>query len=158
MIPTISSSELHKLTARLERASIPEPNSGCTLWMKTLAVGYGQISWRGRLIGAHRLAWIINRGPIPSGLFVCHKCDVPSCINPAHLFLGTARENNADKHTKGRTRVGRGSCQGSAKLTEFQILAIRNDGRLQREIAEEYGVDQSNISLIKKRLGWAHIP
>ena len=94
------------LRERLDCFSIPEPNSGCVLWMGATAgdMGYGKVSWRGKQEPAHRMAWVDARGPIPAGLFVLHKCDVPSCINVNHLRLGTHAENMADKKNKGRCR------------------------------------------------------
>lgn len=86
----------------------PEPNSGCFLWTRaTNQSGYGQIGFRrsGKHIKilAHRLAWILAFGEIPQDLLVLHRCDVPSCINPQHLFLGTQSDNMQDAARKGRT-------------------------------------------------------
>lgn len=68
--------------------------------------GYGYRRWRGRVMGAHRAAWIEENGPIPKGMCVCHACDNPPCINVEHLWLGTVADNNADMSAKGRVRNG----------------------------------------------------
>lgn len=97
------------LSERLERNSIPEPNSGCILWLGAVDKwGYGRIGRRefGYSSLVHRLSYQHSRGLIPSGMLVCHRCDVPSCINPAHLFLGTHADNMADMARKGRVRQG----------------------------------------------------
>jgi|SRR3990167_10773979 len=77
--------------------------NGCWKWTRhTLAHGYGQVRYQGRLQQAHRVAWILSHGLIPDGLFVCHHCDNPPCIKPDHLFLGTHTDNMRDCSQKGR--------------------------------------------------------
>lgn len=95
-LPTLSTAE------RLWSRVVDQPN-GCREFTGCLnRWGYGKISFNGRPIGAHRMAWILTNGPIPDGASVCHRCDNPPCCNPEHLFLGTQDDNMADMNTKGR--------------------------------------------------------
>jgi hypothetical protein len=86
------------------------PWSGCWLWTgSTMANGgYGKITYHQgdqKQMGAHRVSWLLHKGPIPEGLWVLHRCDVPACVNPEHLFLGTAKENIEDCIRKGRNKT-----------------------------------------------------
>jgi hypothetical protein len=86
--------------------SIPEPNSGCWIWLGSGRT-YGQTNWHETmpLYGealAHRWSYRAFLGPIPKGMFVCHRCDTPPCVNPDHLFIGTAGDNARDMVRKGR--------------------------------------------------------
>lgn len=83
---------------------------GCWEWegARTPA-GYGRITVNNRYMYAHRLSYILHNDEIPKGLYVCHSCDNPPCVNPKHLWLGTARDNKWDSVNKGR-------CGGSRKL------------------------------------------
>ena len=91
------------LQQRLLEGSIPVPEAGCWLWLGLTDMdGYGRLTYQYADLRAHRAAHDAFVGPIPEGMFVCHKCDTPACINPQHLFLGTARDNTADMIAKGR--------------------------------------------------------
>lgn len=123
-------------------------------------LGYGRIQHAGNSVGAHRFMWASINGPIPAGMFVCHRCDNPPCCNPDHLFLGTARDNNADRDRKGRQARQPGAANGRSKLTPADvrdIRAMRIQGALQREIGERYGLQQSTVSAILHRKLWADV-
>lgn len=81
---------------------MPEPNSGCWLWVGTTVTGYGQLTFGRKRWLAHRLAWEAFRGAVPGDLCVLHRCDVPACVNPDHLWTGTRLDNNRDMTAKGR--------------------------------------------------------
>lgn len=140
----------------LEAKTIPEPNSGCLIWLGTsTSAGYGQIIINGKKVYCHRLSWELTNGPIPRGLHVLHHCDNPPCCNPDHLFLGTDQDNTDDKVAKGRQC--KGESRPHAKLSESQVLEIYSDTRLQKFIAKDYGVRIPLISRIKNRKRWKHI-
>ena len=123
---------------------------GCWLWRASRKPhGYGQLRLDGTTRYAHRVAYRLVKGPIPTGLDVCHLCDVRACVNPAHLFVGTRADNMQDAARKGRV--------GSAKLTPEDVRAIRADTRPQVAIAASYGVVQTTISSIKRGKTWRHV-
>jgi len=104
----------------------------------------------------HRVAYEHHRGPIPPGLFVCHSCDVPICVNPDHLFLGTGAENTADKMRKNRHI--KGEQVHTAKLMPKQVLEIRSiAGMSMRAISRRYGVTHGAVSRIIGRKTWTHL-
>lgn len=138
---------------RLERLSIPEPNSGCWLWMGSLSkFGYGQIMMPGgKPRRAHRVSYEAHKGPIPPGLDVRHTCDMRCCINPDHLLIGTRKQNMQDALDRGRT--ARGFRLPHTRFTEAQREAIIQDSRPHWKIAEEYGVGKPYVSLLKTKAG-----
>ena len=149
------------LAERLANRSMWEPNSGCLLWFGCVKGpapnNYGSLRWQGRYQSTHRLAWIDANGPIPEGMEVCHKCDVPACINVDHLFLGTRDDNMADMARKGRGFRMLGEDHTEAKLTAFQVLAISKDKRHLKVIAAEYGIGKSLAGYIRQKKVWKHL-
>lgn len=137
-----------------------QKGEGCWEWQASLADnGYGALKWRGKRLGAHRVAWILANGSIPDGRFVCHRCDNRKCVNPAHLFLGTAAENNHDMMAKGRAVFVNGERQSSAKLTTTQVLNVRERhaaGERSRSIAQSLGVAVRTIEKIISGVAWRH--
>lgn len=85
--------------------SVPEPNTGCLLWLGHSFDRYGVLRVRGKYMRAHRFAYERINGPIGAGLCVLHRCDTPMCVNPEHLFLGTQKDNMLDRERKGRGSV-----------------------------------------------------
>lgn len=134
----------------------------CWEWQGNRHVsGYGSVRHNGRVEKAHRVAYELMYGPIPEGHYVCHHCDNPPCVNPAHLFAGTPAENSQDRERKGRREPARGSRSGMSKLTEFDVADILRRlqrGEKQKPIAALYGVDFTLISMIKRNKIWRHVP
>lgn len=135
----------------------------CWPWLASVRrkdEGYGAFYLNGRHQPASRVAYMLTYGDIPPGVVVCHRCDNPPCCNPAHLFLGTPQDNDADRVAKGRQ--ARGSRNGYAKLTERQVWAIRqlrSIGAKPAWLAERFGVTPVYIwSLCTGHRGaWQHI-
>lgn len=146
----------------------PEPNTGCWLWTgRCDRDGYGKINCgRAGPFLAHRWSYAHFVGPIQPGHLVCHKCDVPSCVNPDHLFAGTDADNVADATRKGRRRYcpPRGMEQPNAILTDDAVRAIRAEyaagvprGWMFRIAPAKWGVDESVINRIVHRRSWKHV-
>lgn len=138
----------------------------CWPWVGAMSSkGYGwfKLDPRGEPMGAHRAAWLLLIGAIPDGLMVCHRCDNPQCVNPAHLFLGTAADNARDMWAKGRASYNgkKGETHYAAKLTADQVREIRRrysaGGIFMYALAEEYRINQSVVSKIVNNKAWKSI-
>lgn len=127
---------------------------GCWLWTGSVfgSLGYGQFMAHGRPQYAHRLSWEMANGPIPDGQHVLHSCDVPTCVNPAHLCLGTHKSNMEDAATKGRLHVSRPNAQRVSDDTVREIRERVAGGMMQAEAAMRYGVSESFVSHVVRGL------
>lgn len=131
--------------------------SGCWMWTAhSDKDGYGLLPGNYESVRAHRFSFIHHYGHIEDGVVICHKCDNPGCVNPDHLFAGTTKENCQDMLSKGRDKMV-GSRNNKAKLTEENIIEIRQSKQSYMSIADYYGVSVSTIKRIKSRTLWRHV-
>lgn len=130
--------------------------NGCWEWSGSITnYGYGQKQINKKMYRAHRLFWEKSKGPIPSGMLVCHHCDNRKCVNPDHLFVGTHKDNLVDCKNKGRNLAGEN--HHNRKLSKAQVIKIRTDHRPFVEIAKEYQVHPTTIGYIKNGKTWQSV-
>lgn len=139
-------------------------DNGCWLWTGGLFhKGYGIFNEGGRSGSAHRYAWRLFRGEIPKSMCICHTCDVRNCVNPDHLWIGTAKENTRDMYHKKRQRqiIRYGENNPSSKLTVKDVLEIREmyaSGDLICEIAERFNkVSKTIVGDVARGKRWAWV-
>ena len=157
-----------KMTTEKFLRNVYKHPSGCWEWEGALnSGGYGNCAVRypdGKVISrlTHRVAWVIFKDIIPENMCVCHRCDNPKCVNPAHLFLGTHKDNMRDRNNKGRASGPRrlGESNNHAKLTEQFVKEIRQKyrgGVSMSKLSKEYKTCFQNISSIVNRKTWRHV-
>lgn len=130
---------MNDIQQRIFGKATPEPNSGCWIWAGTCNwKGYGTISIGGVQRKAHRASYEAFVGAIPDGMLVCHKCDNPPCVNPDHLFVGTAKDNAQDRDAKGRR--GHTGSQRTAPDVERRVMDARASGLGYKKISKLFGV------------------
>lgn len=149
------------------KVEVREPDE-CWRWTaatRSKNAPYGALKIDGQVRLAHRVSFEIEHGSIPDGMFVCHRCDTPRCVNPAHLFAGSAQDNAVDALTKGRMlpyagRVQNGRANLNARLTDTTVAAIRRDraaGMKLVPLAAKYGVGYSTVRDVVHRRTWTHV-
>ncbi len=150
-------------------SKVLQKDDGCWIWTAAIvkAVGYGRFGMGGDEVDyAHRASWRIFCGPIPAGMFVCHRCDVRACVNPEHLFLGSPKANMRDAANKGRIRIPARSFASDethqvAKLTDAQVQEIRRStfryGDTKRAAAR-FGVTPGAIWLARTGRTFKDVP
>ena len=130
----------------------------CWTWTgASNATGYGRIRSGDEIETAHRTSWLLTRGEIPAGMFVCHRCDNKLCVRPEHLFLGTNAENVADMISKGRQAKGEAR---SDILTESDVVDIRSCasfGASHRALGESFGISREHARDIVNHRRWRHV-
>lgn len=167
---------LRNAEARTRFWSYVDKNAGtdCWLWRGDRSkFGYGRFLFLGERTQAHRYAYELAHGPISEGLVLCHKCDVPECVNPEHMFVGTQKDNIQDCVRKGRWPVGqahwcsrkpelvkRGERAGNSKLSEAQVTEIYRlccSGSSYSEVAALLGINRATAVQIHKGKTWNHV-
>ncbi|MDF2860302.1 MAG: hypothetical protein K0S02_574 [Achromobacter mucicolens] len=139
--------------------TFPVTESGCWIWegYTDSKMGYGMFWLNGTMRLSHRVAYELFVGEIPNGMQVCHRCDIPSCVNPNHLWLGTNVDNVHDKVNKGRSARLQGSRHPGAKLDEDKVRFIRSCKTSARRLAPMLGIDRSTINYIRQGKLWSHL-
>ena len=120
-------------------------------------LAYGRLYFEGKPQLAHRISWQIHKGAIPENMCVLHKCDNPKCVNPSHLYLGDHKDNAQDRESRNRRKILKGEEVLNSKLTPNEVLQIRNSKGSCSNLANEYKVSRSLISLIKLKRVWQHV-
>lgn len=143
----------------IEQNVVQVPIAGCWLWNGCVdSAGYpvtGSPRFQERKV--HRLSWLCFVSPIPDGLHVLHKCDVPNCVNPHHLFLGTHATNMTDRKTKGRNKLFSGERHGQAKLSEQVAYEIKHSTSKAKDVAAQYNISQWAVFDIRAGRTWKHL-
>lgn len=151
---------MERFWSKVDKSGGPD---ACWPWLGAKYVaGYGQLRFGKKTKSAHRMSWEIHFGTKPGDMDVCHTCDNPSCVNPAHLFLGTHLDNMRDRSAKGRYSMQpKGEAVHLAKLTKDDVLEIRwlltQKKFSHREIAAEFSVDRTSVTAISRRKTWKHV-
>lgn len=149
---------------KFERKYIRKSLNECWLWIGAKSSwGYGNMRYEGRPSPAHRLSFTFYKGNIPKGMIVCHRCDVPACVNPHHLFLGTHQDNTNDKIKKGRQPPKTGEKNPRVKLRERDVKYIRERYVPRHykfsavKLGKMFGVNATTICSAANGPNWKHL-
>ena len=145
---------LDKAKKRFEASCMPVTETGCWLWLGTNKnqMGHGGFSLYGNNWFAHRASWFLNAGVIPDGECVLHRCDVPSCVNPGHLFLGTKRDNLLDMWAK--NRGAKAEKNGHSKIDTDTANKIRSSSERSAVLGDRHGISRQSVADIRSGRTW----
>ncbi len=136
-----------------------DESTGCWEWTGTKTTGgYGLFRCLRQDMPAHRFSWWMYHGPIPDGIYVLHHCSNPGCVNPEHLFLGTAKDRTRNMGKKGQGKHLKGADHNNAKLSKDDVDEIKKlveAGYTGASIARQFNISASVISKIKTGKHWA---
>ena len=138
----------------------PVTESGCWLWDSAIGNQFGHGCMKhggrkGKKLLAHRVSYEVHHGDIPEGKCVLHKCDVPSCVNPDHLYIGDRKDNSDDMYSRGRARIG--SKHYASKITEDIAKKIKGSGLSTKEISNIYNISRQSAADIIYGRTWKHV-
>lgn len=137
-----------------------EKGPDCWLWTGSMAGHYGKLRGAVAAIGAHRFSYELHHGPIPPGMVVMHSCDTPKCVNPAHLSVGTYKDNMDDMDRKGRRVIAalKGQECAQSKLNDDMVRWMRSQRAMTpTEMGRHLGVDPNTVRAVLKRKTWKHV-
>lgn len=135
-----------------------ERTESCWLWQGATIRGYGCITSSGRVLYVHRIAWELTSGPIPDGGVVRHRCDVPLCVRPDHLEIGTQADNLRDAQVRGRT--SKGEARSNHKVNDEDVRVMRRMhavGLNARQIAVWFPLSERTVRKILTGRNWRHV-
>ena len=148
--------KIDSIKDKIINKSIAITECGCWIWMGNIAkVGYGQFLSNKKKLYAHRASYEAFKGNIPEGMYVCHKCDTRSCVNPDHLFIGTPSDNSKDMAFKKRSTIGEKNPR--SKLKHEDVVKIKTMQNTNENIAKLFNVTRGCIRLIKSNQRWSHV-
>lgn len=141
---------------------VEKTEHGCWLFAsgRRNKAGYGRVAFNKKYHLAHRVSWKIHHGEIPVGLYVLHKCDVPGCVNPDHLYLGTHLDNVRDMVVRGRCRpaILPGETHPNSKLKNEDVMEIRRSALTAKQLAEKFCITRTHVYYLRGRQAWKHLP
>ena len=155
--PTKNPPQENKFTRFWSKVEV-KGDDDCWRWKGTIIRnGYGQVGQGGKILYAHRVSYELSKGKIPAGMYVCHSCDNKWCVNPSHLWIGTAKDNMRDASKKGLLPIRLGENAPNVKMTEEAVIALRKGEATTGEIAKKYGVDTDTAWCAKVGKSWRHV-